>query len=61
MLRLNFRDKQGKQRREMKNHLIEYKRQVKAMERSRIRKEKEKRKQISIKRTKRESIQKKKQ
>lgn len=55
MLRTNYKDKQGRERHDMKVRVIAHKRQMKAAERVKNEKEKEKRKQVFIKRTKREA------
>ncbi|XP_065209750.1 ribosome biogenesis protein BMS1 homolog [Planococcus citri] len=55
MVRTNYQDKQGKQRREVKNRAKEYKKSIKITEQIRQKKEKERRKKVFIKQTKRES------
>lgn len=55
MLRTNYKVKQGRERREMKSRVIAHKREVKAAERVKNEKEKERRKKVFIKKTKREA------
>ena len=55
MLRTNYLEKQGKQRREMKDRVSQHRKEMKAVERIRNQKEKERRKRVFIKRTKAEA------
>lgn len=56
MLRTNFLEKQGKERREMKTRVSQHRKEMKVVEHIRQKKEKERRKKILIKRSKQEKI-----
>lgn len=55
MLRTNYRDKLGRERHDMKVRVKAHKRQMKAAEQVRNEKERERRKKVFIKKTKREA------
>ncbi len=54
-VKLNFFDKQGKQRHEMKNRVLSHRQQMKAIEHTKMQKEKERRKRHFVKQTKLET------